>query len=412
MCDGKMFPDRLEKEEAATLLCHLLSHHRCIVSVHLNYHVYSGHHQLICDSLRKSQSLRKLKFCQQNMISKCSQSFAAVLPHLNQLQELELSHVYLDCTSLEALSEFLATTRSLTTLTMTDHSNVGREAVVILRGLGQNVTISTLSFHTDLLRATSYRLCETFADFLRRNQTLRSLTVSSRDFRLFFKDLGPIVGVLSCSTTLSELYLISFTIDILDNKAITDMLSRNQGLKRFHMVNCVFYEYDPNLRDWVLVSGSGSKQMPLWLAAFAENNTLEELTMGLSWIKPEDFSSFFRALACNTSLKKVNVQNFMDKDVAHICQAIRDTGVPERFFIDDHGISKDTAAVLLECKALSRISLYRLPDDEVEALHNTLRLLPMCSHLKSLDLQLPGFRFRGKVSSLIAQYLTDTTARR
>ncbi|KAH7943278.1 hypothetical protein HPB52_006712 [Rhipicephalus sanguineus] len=165
MCDGEMFPDRLEKEEAATLLCHLLSHHRCIVSVHLNYHVYSGHHQLICDSLRKSQSLRKLKFCQQNMILKCSQSFAAVLPHLNQLQELELSHVYLDCTSLEALSEFLATTRSLTTLTMTDHSNVGREAVVILRGLRQNVTISTLSFHTDLLRATSYRLCETFADF-------------------------------------------------------------------------------------------------------------------------------------------------------------------------------------------------------------------------------------------------------
>ncbi|KAH7943010.1 hypothetical protein HPB52_003993 [Rhipicephalus sanguineus] len=401
-------PNILEQQEAATLLCNLLSHHRCIVTVHLHDHVFKCHHQLICDALRNSPSLRKLKLCRLNMTTQASQSFAAVLQHLNQLQELDFSDVAFNRTSPEGISEFLARTRSLTNLTMTDQRIEGKDAVAVLQGLRQNVTISTLSLHANLLSMVSSRCGDIFADYLRCNKTLRILTVTSSS-RLCFNDLRPIIGPLFYNNNLSELNLIGFSIHMRNNKIITDMLSRNRGLRRFNMVNCIFYEYDPFMNTWVPVSSCGPLLILSWLAALAKNNTLKELTLDLSWIKPEDCSSFFRALASNTSLKKINVPTFRQNDVAQLCRALRDTGVPERFFVGQHHILKDTAASLSECRALSRIRLYRCTRDEVVSLHTTLCLLPTCTHVNSLCLEITGEMFNGKVNSLLAHYLTETT---
>ncbi|KAH7971884.1 hypothetical protein HPB52_003649 [Rhipicephalus sanguineus] len=402
------YPNILEQRRAATLLCHLLSHHRCIVSVNLNASVFEGHEQITCDALRISPSLRKLKFCQLNMKTDASQSFVATLPHLDQLQELDISDVPFNRTSLEGLSEFLASTRSLTTLTMTDQRIEGEDAAVILQGLMQNVTISALSLHMSLLSVVSPRCGEIFTDYLRSNQTLRSLTVTSHS-HLCFNDLGPIIGALFYNSTLSELKLIGFSIDTRRNNMITGMLSRNRGLRRFHMVSCTFYEYDLYLNTWVFSSGSGLTRSRL--AALAENNTLEELTMDLCWVKPEDCSSVFRALACHASLKKVNVPTFSDKDVAQICRTLRDTGMLKRFFLGEHRVSEDTVVQLPECKELSCISVF-ICDGNGEPLHTTLRLLPTCSHVKSLCLSMTGLKFNGEVSSLIVQYITSTTALR
>ncbi|KAH7943018.1 hypothetical protein HPB52_004001 [Rhipicephalus sanguineus] len=401
----------LEQCEAATLLCHLLSHHHCIVSVQLNVDVFKGHHQIICDALCRSPSLRKLKLCRLYMTTNASQSFVAALPHLNQLQKLEFTHVLFDRTCLEGLSKFLASTRSLTTFTMTDQHIKGEDAVIVLQGLRQNVTISTLSLHASLLSTVSSRCDGIFAEYLRCNQTLSSLTVTSRP-HFSFSDLGPIIEVLMCNNAFSELCLIGFSLDILNIKIITDMLSRNRSLRRFRMVNCTFYEYNHHINTWVPVFSSGSNLIPLWLAAFAENNTLEEFTIDLSWIKPEDCSSFFGTLACKTSLKKVNIPEFRQNDVAHICRAIQDTGVPERFFLGQHHVHRATAAALPECKALSCIGLYGCTADEVEPLHTTLHLLPMCSQLKSLCLEMTRQAFNDNVGSLITQYLTNTTTLR
>ncbi|KAL1484469.1 hypothetical protein MTO96_032564 [Rhipicephalus appendiculatus] len=181
---AEVAPNILEIKDAATLLCHLLAHHRCIVSVHLNDHVFNGHHELICDALRRSPSLRKLKFCQLYMMTDTSYGFAAALRHLNKLQELELSHVFHNRTSLEGLSQFLASTRSLTSLTMAEQRIEGESALVVLRGLRHNVTISALSLNTSLLSKLSSRCSDILADYLRSNRTLRSLTVTERPPRM------------------------------------------------------------------------------------------------------------------------------------------------------------------------------------------------------------------------------------
>ncbi|KAH7943014.1 hypothetical protein HPB52_003997 [Rhipicephalus sanguineus] len=413
MRHAKVLPNTFHQKEAVMLLWHFLSHHHCIASVHLNEHVFRRqcHHQLICEALRKSPSLTKLKLCRLNMTENASRRFRAALSHLNQLQELEFSHVTLNRTSLEGLSEFLATTRSLMTLTMTDQCIEGEDAVVVLQGLRKNVTISTLSLQTSLLSPVSSRCGEIFAEYLRCNKTLRSLTVTSSS-RLCFFDFRPIIGALSYNNILSELNLIDFSLDTLSHEIITEMLIRNRGLRWFHMINCNFNEQDLYMNTWVPVLRSGSSPTSLWLAALAENSTLEELTLELSWIKPEDCSSFFKALASNTSLKKINVPTFRQDDVAQISRALRETGVPERFFVGQHHVCRETAAALPKCEVLSRIAIYRCSHEEVEPLHTALRLLPTCSHVKSLCLEMTGPTFNGRVSSLLAQYLTETTGLR
>ncbi|KAH7943015.1 uncharacterized protein LOC119399127 [Rhipicephalus sanguineus] len=395
-------PSVLEKKEAATILCQLLSHHRCIVSVHLNGHIFSGHHELICDALRNSPTLRKLKLCRLYTNMNSLQSFIAALPHLNRLQELEFSHVVFGRRFLDGLSEFLPSTRSLTALTMPDLGIEGEHAVVVLQGLRQNVTISALSLRMSLLNAVSSQCGDIFSDYLRCNQTLRSLTITSCT-RFSFSDLRPVFGALLYNNHLSDLCLIGISLDMLNMKILTDMLSRNRGLRKFHLVN-----YDRCMNIYMPVFSSESSLNSLWLSVLAENNTLEELTMDLSWMKPEDCSAFFQALACNTSLKKINVPAFMKNNVAQICRALRDTGVAERFFVGEHRVLGDTAVALPECKALSRIRLYRGTGDEVEPLQIALCLLPKCSHVKSLCIEMTGLTFNGNVSSLIAQYVTDT----
>ncbi|KAH7943023.1 hypothetical protein HPB52_004006 [Rhipicephalus sanguineus] len=408
MRHADVHPNRSQPEAAPTLLCRMLLHHRCIVSVHLNDHVFSGRHQLICDALRRSPSLRKLNLCRLNITGNASQSISAALRNLNQLKKLVFSHVTLDRTSLEGLSVFLAKTPSLKTLTMTDQCIEGENAVVVLQGLRQNKTISELSLDTSILSTVSSRCGDIFADYLRCNQTLRRLTITSCS-HLLLRNLRPIFVALLCNNNLSNLCLIGFSLDTLSHEIITDMLLQNRGLTGLHITNCIFNEQDPHVNTRMPVLRSGSSPISLWLAALAQNSTLEELTLDLSWIKPKDCSSFFKALASNTSLKKVNVPTFRQDDVVEVCRALQDTDVPERFFVGEHHVCKDTAAALPECKAVSRIGLYRCSPDDVQQLHTTLRLLPTCSHVNSLCLEMSGPMFDGEVSSLIAQYLTETT---
>ncbi|KAL1484464.1 hypothetical protein MTO96_032559 [Rhipicephalus appendiculatus] len=300
---------------------------------------------------------------------------------------------------------------------MTDQSIQGEDAVVVLRGLGQNATITTLSLSMDFLSPALSRCGLAFAAYLRCNRTLRSLSVSSHSSHTWseFNDLHAVTEPLYKNNTISELNLIGFSLGILNNKFITGMLSRNRGLRRFHMVDCSCNEppvqQDPIAGPSEQAFSDQRSLISLWLGALAENSTLEELTLNLSWIKPQDCSSLFMVLARNRSLKKVNVPTFRNKDVAQICRALRNTGVPERFYLGQHSVSNDTVADLPKCKELSRIKVGISCASDSAALHTILRLLPTCNHVKSLSLEMTAEMFNEMTSSL-AQYIANTTALR
>ncbi|KAL1465913.1 hypothetical protein MTO96_043051 [Rhipicephalus appendiculatus] len=70
--------------EAVTLLHHLFTLHRCVVSVCLNSCIVAGHFQLVCDALLKGPNLRKLTLCLLHLKVQTSHSLATALPHLEE----------------------------------------------------------------------------------------------------------------------------------------------------------------------------------------------------------------------------------------------------------------------------------------------------------------------------------------
>ncbi|KAL1477356.1 hypothetical protein MTO96_035798 [Rhipicephalus appendiculatus] len=156
---------------------------------------------------------------------------------------------------------------------------------------------------------------------------------------------------------------------------------------------------------------SEASLISLWLVALAENKTLNELTLDmLLWMELDDYKLFFQALACNTSLKKVNIPKFKEEDLAEICRAVRQAGVQERVSLGEHRICEETTAVLPECKEVSCITLERRAHSHDEPLHITLRQLPMCSHVKSLCLNMNMEGMNESWRSFMVQYLTKTTS--
>ncbi|KAL3212983.1 hypothetical protein MRX96_035751 [Rhipicephalus microplus] len=161
------------QKNAVMLLQHLLTHHRCFCVVEINADMMEDHHELI--PIRQSQS------------------FAEALPHLTQLRDLELGHVPFDRASVEAFSDFLTTTRSLTTLIITDQELESEHAVIVIHGLKRNTTITTLSVNASLLSLDSSQCGMMFSGYIRWNKTLRTLTVTS-SFLTGFADLRPTMG--------------------------------------------------------------------------------------------------------------------------------------------------------------------------------------------------------------------------
>ncbi|KAL1484474.1 hypothetical protein MTO96_032569, partial [Rhipicephalus appendiculatus] len=401
-----------QRERATTVLIHLLTHHRCFVSVDLKHWFLFARpteyeQTLICDALRKSSSLTKLKFGLPRFPWTPSRSLAETLPHLIQLRDLELSYVAYDRTSLEALSELLASTQSLTTFTMTKLFVPYKCAVLILEGLKRNATITKLFVNTSLLSPELPQCGIMFSEYLRSNKTLHTLSVASDSGLIVAIDLHPFIGALFHNDILTELNLTRLVL----SELITDMLILNKTLRRFHMIECVSLCGGKFNRNGLDARTNGSFMMSRWLVAVSENKTLQELTLCLDWINPDDYGSLIKALARNTSLKKVTVQGFQDDHVTQICRAVRETRVQDRFVIGKHHIVKDTVLELPECKELSHIGVGCNDVDCFEPLRTALCLLPKCSHVKSLSFEIIHELY-SEVSSLMAQYITNTTTLR
>ncbi|KAH7943405.1 hypothetical protein HPB52_007808 [Rhipicephalus sanguineus] len=395
-------------EKTATLLCHLLTHHHCIVSVDLTRYILKTNIEVICHALCKSASLRKLKLSLWHFTTNLSLSFTAALSQLNQLQVFDCSDVLFDHTFSEGLSKFLASTRSLTTLYMSKYDIKHKDAALIIQGLKRNETITTLAITGSLITDTP-ECSVMLSEYLRCNQTLRVLSVY---WASSHNKLHPIIGALCHNGTIFELNLISCGLYIEYFKLIAGMLRQNQTLRSFHMIDCTFYEHDSDPHCWKPEFRSESSLISLWLMTLAENKALKELTLDLRWIQPDECGSLFKALASNTSLEKVTIDTFNNMDVVHICQALRDTGVPERFFVGKHHLLEDTAAALPECKELSCICVDYWFPLELEPLHTTLCVLPTCDHVKSLSLKMDAVMFKENAGSLVAKYITNTTALR
>lgn len=402
-------PER--KQAAATLLYYLLTLHRCVVSVALNGYIFKSHHELICDGLRRSPSLSKLKLCLLNVATLAAESFSAALPHMNHLREFEVRQVHFDRTFTEGLSWFLASTRSLTTLTISHVHVDSEDAFVILRGLQRNTTITKLAVNTCIMNPVGG--CGViFASYLRRNPTLRSLSVMSR----YMKDvieLRLIIDALFPNDTLVELNLSHFSLECENIQRITNLLRKNRSLKSFNLLGCVWHQ--PAWQSCASEStqhmekfGKVSSRIHPWLVALTENKTLVELTLDLSCFNVAECCSFIKALASCASLKRITIERLQREDVTEICRAMREMGTRLQFFLGMHYAIQDPVVTLTECKELTCVSFDSTDVHEPDSLRTTLCLLPSSTHVTSLCLRVSQELLNSQVSSLIAKYIAGT----
>ncbi|KAL3227224.1 hypothetical protein MRX96_024191 [Rhipicephalus microplus] len=382
--------------KAATLLQHLLRYHRCLVTVQLGHCLLMAHHQLICDALVKSPSLRKLRLRLWNVDPRVLRSFAVVLPHLKNLEEFECFN-YLEKTFCEGLSEFLVNARSLRTFTLKRPVLDSLGGRIISQGLMRNASITALSLH---LKSNSYG--KKLAEYLRENQTLRNLTLIADEYATFDqRELRLIIRSLFRTTTLSEVRLENFKKNE-DNSCLVALLfSINQSLKDFHMVRCSLYTdaYPP--RSVIVYP---------WLAAFRNNKTLEKLTMELSCFSLEQCRSLFEALKFNASLKNITVERIEPLSAAEISRAMRDTGVRERFFFSSPCYVENPCVELMECKDLSNVAIDASVFTNSDSFRTMLRVLPSCTHVTSLSITVREELFDwNAMNALISQYIAATT---
>ncbi|KAL1422941.1 hypothetical protein MTO96_021535 [Rhipicephalus appendiculatus] len=325
------------------------------------------------------------------------------------MRELELQGMPLDRNFIDGLSDFLESTRSLTALTVRgEHFDCEEDAVAFVQGLGWNRTITTLSFDMMLLGVVdpldrrpgmpvSSRYAAVFAGYLRRNKTLRTLSMRGCRLERSAEVARPIFEALIKNNTLTKVTLTSLSLEYEVIGLISSLLSQNRTLRTFSTIRCRFH---------VVYS-----QVSSYLAAFTVNKTLEELTLDFSRFNTNEYRSLFRALASNPSLKKVTVEQVSGENVAEICRAVRETNARERFFVGTHYVIENTLDALTECKELSSVEVQSQLFNRSEPLLTTLSLLPSCSHLTSLGLALRQDEF-SRASSLIAQCITGMTALR
>ncbi|KAL1469511.1 hypothetical protein MTO96_041036 [Rhipicephalus appendiculatus] len=212
-------------------------------------------------------------------------------------------------------------------------------AVIMLKGLKRNTTIRTLSVNTTMISPFTH--CGVlFADYLSETRTLRTLTVNYRGLT-DFDEVPLMIGWLLRNRTLSELNVIGFAFSDYDVDILAGLLCQNRNLRRFKLVFPSFFSCD---NAW-------TRRVDPWVMVLSENKTLEELTLNVSW-NAADSRSLFMKLASNASLK-TTVTKVRDKECAEVCQALRETGVQERFSVCSHVISEHNVFALTGCKELS-----------------------------------------------------------
>ncbi|KAL1442725.1 hypothetical protein MTO96_046272 [Rhipicephalus appendiculatus] len=344
------------RDEAAVLLHRVLTCHRCLVSVVLNRAIIMDHSQLICDALPRSPSLRKLQLFLQYTDNPELPSFAAALPLLTRLQELDCGLRNLQRTFCEGLSELLLSTASLTTLKLEAWEVEPAHSDVIFHALKRNKTVTTLSLDMCVSGFLS-RGGVVFADYLRENQTLRTpdLEVVSRQRTGFHHPLA-----FPSHRHLRE----------------------NKSLKDFHLKHC-------NLHDMPECDGV-SGRFRLWIAALGVNSTLERLTMDIVWFNLEECRSFIKAFASHKSLKSITVERISPADAVEVCRALRENDMSERFFLSGPHAVEHPAETMMECKELSSICINSDILCEFDWLHTALGMLPSCSHVTSLTIVVGG----------------------
>ncbi|KAH9365001.1 hypothetical protein HPB48_022629 [Haemaphysalis longicornis] len=365
---------KLENVQKALKCAHLLlNSHPCISTLDVSLQRYRGkEQQLLFKDLERASSVRYLRINNYSSSARSIASLSEVIPSMKLLEELDFGHGHSNSQLDVVLSTLLQSTMSLRVLRI-QQLHLGRNAVVLLRGLLANCTLTELSFNEHLLSNSGAEYRSAFENYLEKSLTLTTLgffgppPIHPGESAL----ITVLRGLLS-NRTVRNLNLTYVDLNCESIRLITRLLERTESMRSFKLIPCNAVHCCDEHSGWIFT--------------VARSNALQEVTLSVRLFNANTWRLFVAALSTNVNTMKVIIEadSATSDYVEQFCEPLVEGCMDERVSFS-RGVSVRNLA-LLSCKALSSVFVFTEGTWENVESWPVLQQLSLCSHITSVRL--------------------------
>ncbi|KAK8788344.1 hypothetical protein V5799_021880 [Amblyomma americanum] len=341
-----------ERSRKGRLLFRLLiTQHHCVVSLDLCEAIiedcsFGQFHHLVAEPFQRNSTLQKLSLGGFRDYDFIRPALFAAIATKTDLQEFD----FVD------RGEFLGLINPLRVLLENSEANISKLSIPglhfdvehakrLVASLGRNGTILELSVHVSILCSLFPSGTARFLVYVGNCERLQALTVTDdRDVVATVEVRSIVEALLLPRSNILRLKFLGFLLDEDCAHQFSRLLARNGPLESLDIIECRWIRVAP-LSPYSIIArevehGLGlvgphiSGRVRPWVDAFIQNTTLKFLALDLFHLTVVDFGIFFQGLASVQSLRTVLLGGVAGKDLPHVGQIIRDTGMCQRVSVD------------------------------------------------------------------------------
>ncbi|XP_077527746.1 uncharacterized protein LOC144139190 [Haemaphysalis longicornis] len=402
-------PSEKQWHQIYTLVYWLLKIHHCIVRVQIDVPHFKRIAHLLCDALQENPNVRSLRLWFGGYGTREDQ--VPDILSMTNLRELRCAG-YLEGTEtlLCQLSSLLRTSRSLTTLRISDMTLQGPSVKDFFTALGENRLLEELALPESIIGEATPAAQALFARFLKNSTSLKTLSFVAA-FEKYFCLQWILEGLVGNKSVVS----VSFKGLLVDRAAIqvmAEVFAKNEVLQSF----TVSYGSDGETLglDSSVRGQPTESDFDRLHKSLVRNDTLEQVSLPIEFWDSKQWKALFEALTMKDSPNMLTIE------------------VPKRLtFIKRDGSCHllDVSAALegagAEDKVSLKVSLFHIWTDSFSSRasseafvyasdHNTptacefLECLPSLGHIKSLELELGYVDGNDEFSATFTTFLRET----
>ncbi|XP_037509954.1 uncharacterized protein LOC119386745 [Rhipicephalus sanguineus] len=351
---------------------------------------------LLVDKLRGNSFVKVLRFRNPRFSSgRTQEDICRLISSLPALEELECPTAWkCPVAFLDILSELLRTTTCLEALRipMVCIKNHGAEG--LLEALALNSTLKELSLDESFIGEASLSHRAGFANYLRKNTTLETLTVLACN--KMQDSLMWILNGLLENHTITKVNLTNFVVGRQSSELIPLIFARNKTISSFNMIST---RQDREAHDHTTNDD--------WLEALKRNQTLNAVRLPFCAFKLEQWESLFQALPTKASLKLTIEWNVTYYHLLpRVCSVLREAVAEQQVFFETN--FPPNSADMLDYKGFSEI-FASLRSDTRSEFSRIMHKLPSASHITSVQLEISMHTIDAALSTRIADYIRHST---
>ncbi|KAL3209085.1 hypothetical protein MRX96_038377 [Rhipicephalus microplus] len=309
-----------------------------------------------------------------------------------------------------ALAKLLRMPTNLTALRIPELRMNGDGADIFLTALTTNSALEELCINVSAISEASAEHRESIVKFLANTRTLKKLAVSDHSEQGSHALEWVLKGLL-WNTTITEVTFHDFDVDADCAELLAEVIARNRTMRIFNISlleesTCTSMEggYTPR---WFRAYYSK------WLSALARNETLEAVTFPMHVGDPEQWEAFFQSLSARASPLRLTISEIqlilpMKSCWESFCDAAQRSGAEDHVHFATTLVIRD-GHDMLRCKGFSEFYVFCNPEN-LQRYSQMFRQLPSFTHVTIAHLEISGTGLDEKLSSEIGHYIAATSA--